>query len=227
MSRTPDVSCVIPAYQAERFLAEAIDSVLGQTHQSLELIVVDDGSTDRTAAVAESYGDRLRLIRQANGGYHSARNAGVEAARAPWVAFLDADDVWLPVKLERQLACFAARPTTDLCVTHFQNFWAPELADEAERYRDHPLGGPLSGYIAQTLLARREAFDRFGGIPEPGQGGDTLWFERAVRAGAVLEVLPEVLLRRRIHGQNHSLQGTQGVDDLFQLIRSRIRADAD
>lgn len=226
MRDAPDVSCVISAFNAERFLAEAIESVLNQTHRSLELIVIDDGSTDGTAQLAAGYGDRLVLIRQANEGCHGARNAGVRSARGRFVAFLDADDVWLPRKLELQLRRFAEKPSTHLCVTHFQNFWTPELAQEAERYRDHPLGKPLSGYLAQTLLAHRSAFDAFGEFGAPGRGGDTMWFERASQGGAVIEVLPEVLVRRRVHGRNMSQEGPLAVDDLFHLIKSRIDAGA-
>jgi len=98
---------VIPAYNAELFLADAIRSVLAQTAAPLEIIVVDDGSNDGTAQVAQGFGERVRLIRQPNNGPSSARNNGVAAARGEWVAFLDADDAWLPEKLARQAPLFA------------------------------------------------------------------------------------------------------------------------
>src|SRR5437773_3781756 len=102
------VSVVIPTYNYARYLPEAIDSALAQTHAPLEVIVVDDGSTDDTPRVLAVYGDRIRVIRQANRGPGAARNTGIAAARGEYVGFLDADDVWLPRKLELQMARFEA-----------------------------------------------------------------------------------------------------------------------
>src|SRR5689334_9621809 len=139
----PLVSCVVPVYNGERYLAEALDSILAQTHRPLQAIVADDGSTDGTAAVAAAYGDRVLVLRQANAGPAAARNLGLAAARGEYVAFLDADDLWHPRKLERQLARFRARPQLDYCVSLMQNFWMPELAEEAARYRAHRRGQPF------------------------------------------------------------------------------------
>ncbi|HEX3110532.1 MAG TPA: glycosyltransferase family A protein, partial [Thermoanaerobaculia bacterium] len=100
------VSVVIPSYNYARYLGEAIDSALGQTLPPLEVIVVDDGSTDDTPAVLAAYGDRIRVLRQKNAGVAVARNSGIAAARGECVAFLDADDVWLPRKLELQIPLF-------------------------------------------------------------------------------------------------------------------------
>src|SRR6476469_10004419 len=99
----PLVSVVIPAYNAERFLGEAIESVLAQGYAHFELIVVDDGSSDRTAEVARSFGDRVRTIEQENSGVSAARNAGTRAAGGELLAFLDADDRWSPGWLERMV----------------------------------------------------------------------------------------------------------------------------
>lgn len=101
--REPLVSAILPAYNAERYIGEAIASVFRQTHRPIEVIVVDDGSTDGTAAVAEAYGDKVRVIRQKNTGQAIARNVGLAAARGDFVAFLDADDVWTDDHLEELL----------------------------------------------------------------------------------------------------------------------------
>jgi glycosyltransferase involved in cell wall biosynthesis len=121
------VSCIVPVYNGERYLAEALESILGQTYRSLEVIVVDDGSTDGTAAVLATYRQRITCLHQTNAGHAAARNRGLAVARGEFVAFLDADDLWHPEKLARQMARFQARPELDASVTHVQNFWMAEL----------------------------------------------------------------------------------------------------
>ena len=109
-SHTPPVSVIMPTYNCARYLPEAIGSVLAQTYRDFEIVVVDDGSTDNTQEVLAGYGDRIRAIRQPNQGRSAARNTGIMAARGEYIAFLDADDLWLPRKLERQMALFGERP---------------------------------------------------------------------------------------------------------------------
>jgi len=98
----PSVSVVIPVFNKEAYLTETIDSVLAQTRRPDEIIVVDDGSTDRSAEIAAAYGSAIHLIRQANAGESSARNRGIEASSGDWIALLDGDDVWEPERLEQQ-----------------------------------------------------------------------------------------------------------------------------
>jgi glycosyltransferase involved in cell wall biosynthesis len=107
---TPLVSCIVPVFNGERYLAEALDSVLGQTYRALEVIVVDDGSTDGTPAVVRTFGARVRCVTQPNAGLAAARNRGLAAATAELVAFLDADDLWLPEKIACQMERFRAHP---------------------------------------------------------------------------------------------------------------------
>lgn len=111
MPYSPQVSVIIPTYNRAYCLAEAIESVLSQTFQDFELIVVDDGSTDATARIICSYKERLRYIRQDNAGVSAARNAGIRAATGDWIAFLDSDDQWLPEKLAVQIEALRAYPT--------------------------------------------------------------------------------------------------------------------
>jgi glycosyltransferase involved in cell wall biosynthesis len=111
------VSVVIPAYNAAWCVAHAVDSVLAQHFRDYELIVVNDGSSDNTAEVLSAYDDKLRVVDKPNGGLSSARNAGIGAARGRYVAFLDADDRWLPGKLDKQVALMTARPELVFCST--------------------------------------------------------------------------------------------------------------
>ena len=102
----PSLSTIIPVFNGEKFLAMAIDSVLDQTYSNIECVVVNDGSTDGTATIARSYGKRIRYVDKPNRGVSSARNAGIEASAGQLIAFLDADDMWVPNKIERQVDLF-------------------------------------------------------------------------------------------------------------------------
>jgi glycosyltransferase involved in cell wall biosynthesis len=113
----PSVSAVIPAYNAEQFISGAIQSVLAQTHKIAEIIVVDDGSTDRTAEIAAGF-PGVRVIHRPNGGPGAARNTGIHAASGEWIGFLDSDDLWVPRKTEIQLGCV----TPDAGVIHANQF---------------------------------------------------------------------------------------------------------
>src|SRR5439155_16224962 len=183
------VSVVIPAYRAAATIRRAIDSVLAQTHPAAQIIVVDDGSPDDTAAVVEqTYGDKIILIRQANGKTAKARNTGLDRATGDFIAFLDADDYWEPQKLQRQLAVFEKHPQVQLVA----GAWYEERPGEP-RYLDSraSAGAEFDRVIVGkespafsigvkiwtgTLLVRREAIQnqRFESGLEPAEDRD-LW----------------------------------------------------
>lgn len=201
----PRVSCIVPAFNAARYLGEALDSICAQTYRPVEVIVVDDGSTDETAAIAAGYGALVRAVSQATAGPAATRNAGVQLATGDFVAFLDADDLWHPEKLARQTARFAARPELGVSVTHIQHFWIPELAEEEERFRTDPRGGALPGYVTMTMLARRLLFESVGLFDVSLWHSDASdWFLRAAARGTIVEMLPEVLVHHRMHHANLS-----------------------
>lgn len=217
------ISCIVPVFNGERYLGEAIESILKQTCPPLEIIVADDGSTDGTAAVAARYGERIRYFRQNNGGAPSARNLGLSVAMGEFVAFLDADDLWHQEKLARQMARFAARPELSLCVTHVQNFWIEELREEAERFRNHRMTQPVPGYVTQALLARRPLFDQVGQFNTALQHGDAQeWFLRAAEHGAVMELLPDVLVYRRLHRANFSREVSAALEDHLRIVKASL-----
>jgi glycosyltransferase involved in cell wall biosynthesis len=226
----PLISCVVPVFNGERYLGEALDSILAQTYRSIEIIVIDDGSTDGTGELVARYGDRIRYFRQNNEGAPTARNAGLIAARGLFVAFLDSDDLWHPHKLERQMARFEARPELDLCVTHLQRFWIPELETERKRFQDHRLAEVLPGYITQTLLARRNVFDSVGNFNTSRRVGDPMdWFLRAAEQGVVMELLPDLLVYQRMHENNLSVElGTRTMKPHMQdAILDVVKASLD
>lgn len=225
----PLISCIVPVYNGERFLREALDSILAQTYRPLEIIAVDDGSTDGTAKVVEGYGSQIHYVWQPNTGPPAARDLGVSKAEGEFVAFLDADDLWHPEKLVRQMARFQARPELGLCFTHAQHFWVPELHQEEVRLRDHRLTQPLPAYGAPTLLARRELFDAIGQFNTGMKFGDAMdWVLRAAELGVVIEMLPDALVSRRMHQANSSLEpGTWCMtpamqDSLLKVLKASL-----
>ena len=223
------ISCIVPVFNGERYLREALESIFKQTYRPLEVIIADDGSTDGTAAVVARYGAQIRYLWQPNAGAPAARNLGLTAARGEFIAFLDADDLWHLEKLARQMARFQARPELDLCVTHLQNFWVPELHEEAARFRNHRFTQALPGYVTQTLLARRRLFERVGQFNDTLRVGDIKdWFFRVAEQKAVLELLADVLVYRRFHETNLSVEaGTRRMrplmrDSLLQVVKASL-----
>jgi len=203
----PTISCIVPVYNGERFLAEALESILGQTYQNLDVIVVDDGSTDHTELVASQFSRRIRYYRQANAGAPAARDEGIRLSRGELVAFLDADDLWHPEKLDRQWSRFQARPDLDLCFTHVQHFWIAEMENEAKQFQHHRLSQILPSYLTQALLVRRTLFKKIGTFYAGLKFADAMdWFLRAAHQGIVMELLPEALWFRRIHQGNGSME---------------------
>jgi glycosyltransferase involved in cell wall biosynthesis len=216
---SPLVSCIVPTYNGEAYLDEALESIRAQTYQRLEVIVADDGSTDRTLEVAARYGPGLRVIAQANAGPAAARNLGLRAASGPFVAFLDQDDLWHPEKLTWQMARFEARPELDVSVAYVQRFWAAELPEQERKFRDHRVAAALPGYITGTLLARRRVFDVVGPFDADVRFADSMeWFLRARERGVISELLPDVLLRHRMHGRNLSQAEANGSRDEFLRV---------
>jgi glycosyltransferase involved in cell wall biosynthesis len=220
----PLISCIVPVFNGERYLREAIDSILAQSYSRLEVIVTDDGSTDGTPMVIAGFGNRIRSLRQVNQGPATARNLGIRAARGEFVAFLDADDLWHPEKLERQIARFQARPKLQYCLAHAQNFWVAEMRAEAAKYQSHRISQPLPGYVTQTLLARRTVFDMVGMFDTTLAHGDsTEWFLRAAELGAVMEVLPDVLTYRRLHPNNRSrLLAAGSREEFLHVVKTSL-----
>jgi len=217
----PLISCIVPVYNGERYLREAIDSILVQTYRPLQIIVADDGSSDGTAAVVARYGAQVRYLRQHNLGPAAARNLGLNVACGDFVAFLDVDDLWHPEKLSRQVALLSSRPQIDLCFTYFENFWMPELAEERDRYQDRRLSAPQSAWSISTLLVPRGAFEKFGNFDDTQREFENMiWFLRAARRGAVIEVLPDVLMYRRFHRESLTRKAPlQNSPSIFPLLR--------
>lgn len=216
-SNLPLVSVIIPVYNRERYLAEAIDSVFAQTYPAIELIVVDDGSTDRSAEVAQQYLPRLSYHYQSNGGIGSARNAGIALATGEFLAFLDSDDLWMTEKLSLQIAALTADPELDVVFGHVQQFFSPEV-DESFRQRVRCPEKPIAGYLSNMLLIRRSTFLQVGLFQtELKTGIDIEWYTRAVDQNLKMTVLPDIVHLRRLHETNSGLLYPQQTERLHTL----------
>jgi glycosyltransferase involved in cell wall biosynthesis len=212
----PKVTVVIAAYNAERFIRQTLDSVFAQTLHDVELIVVDDGSTDATAAILSSIDDRrLSVLRQVNGGVSVARNAGLALARAPYIFFLDADDVLLPDALQRMVATLDGNPDRVACFAH--HIRITEDGIELSRRADLPLKmfpatDTLRNLVTKNFIVcgaiciRTEAAHRVRGFnPELKWGEDwEFWCRLAVLADFAAMPNDVVLLYRQHHGSANS-----------------------
>jgi glycosyltransferase involved in cell wall biosynthesis len=196
------VSVIIPVYNGQRYLAEAIESVLAQIYRRIEIIVVDDGSTDRTADVAGFFSGTVRYHWQSNSGSAAARNRGVQESRGSFLAFLDADDLWVKEKVSRQMAALSADPALDMVFGHVSQFFSPDLDQTVKKKVACP-DGKMPGYHAGTLLIRRQAFFDVGLFNPRLQCGEFLdWSFRSRERGLRELMLPDVLMKRRIHSSN-------------------------
>jgi glycosyltransferase involved in cell wall biosynthesis len=238
----PLVSAVVPAYNAARTLRAAVESILLQTVGDVEVIVVDDGSEDDTADVARAIADsRVRLVSQANGGASAARNAGIRSARGPYVAFLDADDLWLPDKLARQLAVLRSRP--DVHAVHCGATYVDDELRVLSVRPCHPWRDPLLDVLLfenlsafpSTLLAERERLEQRGFDTSLVMHED---WDLAIHAARhwSLEPIETPLTLYRVHRSNrsrnverHLASGLRVIDRVFadpslpRRIQSRRR----
>jgi glycosyltransferase involved in cell wall biosynthesis len=218
----PLVSVMIGAYNAAPYLGEAIESVLGQDYEPLELIVVDDGSTDGTADVARSF-TQAKLIQQENGGNGAARNRAVENASGKLYAFLDADDRFTPGKLSLQKAALDADPGLDMVFGHVREFFSPELDEETRAGLRPPAPEAMPWTAPNLMLVRRESFERVGPFTTAVRVGVTVdWFARAQEAGLRHTILPEVVLERRLHTQNNGLRESASRSQYLEVIRQAM-----
>ena len=218
------VSCVVPVFNGERYVREALESIHKQTYAPLEIIVVDDGSTDNTGKVIEGLDFSIHYVKQDNSGPAATRNHGIRLAQGDFVAFLDADDLWHPEKLTKQMAEFQANSQLEICVTHLSHFVDSDFGKKDIHYEGQRRLYNIPGYTTQTLLTRRTTFDKVGMFDHTFRNADANdWFVRAADMGASMELLPEVLVYRRLHSSNFSRQRvSQSLDEHLEIIKASL-----
>jgi glycosyltransferase involved in cell wall biosynthesis len=205
MANQINISVIIPVYNGELYLAEAIESVLSQSYQPSEIIVVDDGSIDNSQTIVKRYNSKVRCIHQENKGTAAARNLGINTSTGNFFAFLDQDDLWESQKLELQVNAFQKNKELDLVFGHVQQFYSPELPNEI-KLKIYCPDHPEPGYLPSAMLINRDSFFQIGLFETQWQIGEwTNWYVRATEAGLKNEILPDVIVKRRIHSENKGI----------------------
>lgn len=223
---SPVISVIIPTYNYGRFIGEAIDGVLSQTILAGEIIVVDDGSVDETAAEVLKFGDKVRYIRQENAGVCSARNLGVANSTGEYIAFLDADDIWEPEKLEKQISKFAEDDDIGLVHCGMREF----DSETGETVVMHLEGG--EGWVSKdialwekpviigpggTTIIRRKVFEDVGGFDIELKNGEDWEFCFRVSRKYKIGFVAEPLVNYRTHSNN-------ATKNIPEMERSTLRA---
>lgn len=216
------ISVLMAVKNGERFIAAAIDSVLAQGHDAIEILVVDGGSTDRSQAIARAC-PAVRWLAQDGAGFADAWNQGLLAAGGPLIAMLDADDLWTPGKLDAQLALLAARPELGAVIGQVQFVLEPGCP-LPPGFRPELLDAPRMAPMPGTLLARREVFDELGPFAtEMSVASDIEWFARLKESRFEVGEIDRVLLRKRVHDANVSYFQARALNrEILGLLRDSV-----
>lgn len=214
------ISVIVPVYNGARYLTEALDSVAAQGDPDLEVIVVDDGSTDESASVAEATG--ARVLRCEHRGIAASRQEGLEAATGEWIAWVDSDDLWTPGRLAWQRERLAAAPKVAAVAGACEAFHSPELS-EAER-AVLPLPPTRPGIVPGTVLMTGAMVEACGAFDPKRTSGEFIeWYQRGRDAGYEDHLDERVVVRRRLHAANHTRTHKERDAFYLALLRERLK----
>ena len=219
----PLVSVIIAVYNGEKYLGEAIESVLAQTYAPIELVILDDGSQDQTSQVAKRYGSKLRYFQQSNRGQPSAQNQAIRLTQGSYISFLDADDLYLPDKTALQMAFLEAHPQIDFVFGSVQQFFSPEAPLE---FKQRWLCPPAltSGRLAAGGLFRKVCFEQVSFFNEEQRIGPFIeWYMRAMEKGLQEALIPNPVLQRRIHENNMGVHSQGSRLEYVRIVREALK----
>ncbi|GAB3508587.1 glycosyltransferase family 2 protein [Emticicia fontis] len=213
------ISIIITAYNVEKYVAEAIESALKQTYKNIEIIVINDGSTDNTLQILETFKDKILLVNQENIGIAKTLNKGLKLASGELVAFLDGDDVWTENKLEKQIKEFEHNPDLETTFGKMEQFLSPELLSDKDRYQFYK--GEVAAQVKITSLFRKKVFEKYGYFPEVQTLDFIIWFDSAKLQGIVFNQTEDLVAYRRVRSNSHS-QGQNYYPNLLKFLKDRI-----
>ncbi len=215
-------SVIVPVYNCEDYLSEAIESILAQTYRPIEIIVIDDGSTDNSAEIAKRFAPDINYFFQTNSGLGAALNQGIKLAQGNFFSFLDSDDLWMEDKLSRQMAVFKKKQDLDMVFGHLMQFHSPELSeDEKKRIIIH--AGIMPGFFKGTMLIRRESFHRVGLFETGLKLGDFIdWYAKAKEQKLKSFMLSELVMKRRLHNSNMGINERDSRTDYLHILKRSL-----
>jgi glycosyltransferase involved in cell wall biosynthesis len=216
------VSVIMPVYNGEAYLSDAINSVLDQKYNSMELIVIDDGSTDRSAEIVKIFGKKVQYFFQKNSGTADARNHGIRVANGSFFAFLDQDDLWIKDKLLLQISAFKSEPELDIVFGHVQQFLSPDISETLKQNLVCP-PSRMPGYLPSAILMKRETFFKVGNFESSWQIGEWAdWYVRASELTLKMKMLPELVAMRRIHAGNKGVLQRNSINEYVHILKASL-----
>lgn len=214
----PSISVIIPTFNREKYLGEAIESILEQDYQPIEIIVVDDGSTDNTKALISTF-PTVKYVYQENSGQAAARNQGIAISKGEYLAFLDSDDLWIPGKLHSQMNYMQNHPEIKILFGHVQQF----SPDEYKTLHGKEATKILPGLFFGTFFIRKKDFLEIGYLQTQLHVGEFIeWFTRAKETGFKYHTLKDIVMKRRLHDTNLGLQQQSGPNNFAQILKASL-----
>ncbi len=222
-SKHPLVSVIIPVYNVGKYVQAAIESVLNQTYKNIEVICIDDHSADNSLNILHSFGEKIHILcHEQNAGIGKARNMGIEIAKGELIAFMDADDLWLPEKLEVQVNEFLKDEELDISFSYMKCFISPELPFQVRSLRECP-SEPTPGYLAGTAVIKMSSFHKVGLFNPKWRMGEFIdWMARAREQALTTKIVSDVFLLRRIHETNTGVTQRPSRTDYLKIIKESL-----
>ena len=215
----PLISVIVPVFNGERYLAEALRSIEKQTYPHIEIIVVNDGSFDETMSVIKSFPSVISLS-QPHSGLSAALNNGIQNSKGHFFAFLDADDIWVKDKLSNQMKIFMEDPGIEAVFGHIVPFICSKEIMDAEGGNPIP---KMPGYCKGSMLIKKKSFFRIGFFDTSWEIGDFIdWYKRAKEKDLKTALIPEVVMKRRIHSRNMSSSKKQRGKDYIRILKAAL-----
>ncbi len=216
--KKPEVTSIIPVFNCEKYIESAIESVLNQTYKDIEIIIVDDGSTDDTPKLIKQYAGEVKYIRQANSGSAAARNLGIASARGYFISFLDSDDTWDKNKIFLQLECFDNNPEIEACLCNIKLINEKETGILDDQYVI------VTPYTVCSILIKTDAVKKVGLFnTNLKYGEDTDWFMRMRNLAIPIKILKDKLVYARLHKNNLTNSfSVRSREEIFSKIKNGL-----